>query len=514
MGNASQIHAALLVRNTALNIMGRVIPFLIGLATIPYIVRGLGTERFGVLAIAWVLLGYFSLFDLGLGRATTKFVADCLGRGKEQELPELIWTSLGFQVLLGLAGGVCAGAITPLLVGRILKIPMTLVGETTTAFFVLAASLPFVLASSGLRGVLEAGQRFDIVNYIQIPASTSVFLLPALALPFGFRLPGIVLLLVLSRLVTMLAYLWCCFKAFPALTRKPGFSFQSRLLRPLAVYGGWLTITNIVGPVLVYLDRFLIGSLLSMAALTYYSVPSEVVTRLLIVPSSLVATLFPAFSTIDASGDKSKLEEFFARSIKPLLLVLGPLLLLIAVFSRELLDLWLGADFAERATGVLQILALGVLINSMAFVPFSLLQATGRPDLTAKLHLLELPLYAGLAWILIGQMGIVGAALAWTARVSVDAVLLFGAAWRLRLVSLQALINNGLVKSIFGVAGLATLLGLSYMAGVSVVVRAVLTAILFPLFALGTWRFLLDHRDKSLLTSAAGKVVATFRRTG
>ena len=512
MTEGMKIRGSLLARNTLLNLAGQVIPLLIGLATIPYIVRGLGTERFGVLAIASVVLGYFSLFDLGLGRATTKFVADCLGRGKQQELPELIWTSVGFQVLLGLAGGVCAGAITPLLVGRILKIPMTLVGETTTALLILAASLPVVLACNGLRGVLEAGQRFDMVNYIKIPASTSVFLLPALALPFGLRLPGIVLLLVLSRLGAMLAYLWACFKAFPALRPRSAFRFQSRLLRPLAVYGGWLTVTNIVSPVLVYLDRFLIGSLLSMAALTYYTVPSEVVTRLLIVPSSLVATLFPAFSSIDASGDKSKLEEFFARSIKPLLLILGPLLLLIVVFSRELLDLWLGAEFAERATGVLQILAVGVLINSMAFVPFSLLQATGRPDLTAKFHLLELPLYAGLAWILIGQMGIVGAALAWTARVSVDAALLFGAAWRLRLVSLQALINNGLVKSIFGVAGLATLLGLSCMAGVSVVGRGVLTVILFPLFALGTWRFLLDQWDKRIVTSFAGRWLGSAER--
>jgi len=509
MAETPQIHGTLLARNTVLNLIGQVIPLLIGLATIPYIVRGLGTECFGILAIAWVLLGYFSLFDLGLGRATTKFVADCLGRGTEQELPELIWTSLGFQVLLGLAGGMCAGAITPLLVGRILKIPMTLVGETTTAFFLLAASLPFVLASNGLRGVLEAGQRFDMVNYVKIPASTSVFLLPALALPFGLRLPGIVLLLVLSRLGAMLAYLWACFKAFPALRPRSAFRFQSRLLRPLAVYGGWLTVTNIVSPVLVYLDRFLIGSLLSMAALTYYTVPSEVVTRLLIVPGSLVATLFPAFSSIDASGDKRRLEELFARSVKPLLLILGPVLLLVAVFAHAALRLWLGAEFAERAAVVLQILALGVLINSMAFVPFSLLQATGRPDLTAKFHLLELPLYAGLAWILIGQMGIVGAALAWTARVSVDAVLLFGAAWRLRLVSLQALINNGLVKSIFGVAGLATLLGLSCMAGVSVVARVVLASLLLPLFALGAWSFLLDNGDRRILRSLAGRWVTT-----
>ena len=345
---------------------------------------------------------------------------------------------------------------------------------------------------------------------LRFPPARRSFL-PAVALAFNFRLPGIVLLLVLSRLAATFAYLRACFKSFPALRPRSAFRLEFRLLGPLAMYGGWLTVTNIVSPVLVYLDRFLIGSLLSMAALTYYTVPCEVVTRLMVVPSSLVATLFPAFSTIDASGDKRKLEEFFARSIKPLLLVLGPLLLLISVFSRDILDLWLGGDFAERSTGVFQVLALGVLINSMAHVPFSLVQATGRPDLTAKFHLLELPLYAGLAWILVGQMGIIGAALAWTARVSVDAVLLFGAAWRLRLVSLQTLVANGLVRSVLGVVGLATVFSLMSMAGITLPGRVVLAALLLMLFALTAWIFLLDISERRALISFADKWLAGLR---
>ena len=87
MGSSPQISGGSLARNTGLNIIGQVVPLLVGLGAIPYVVRGLGTERFGILSIAWVLLGYFSLFDLGLGRATTKFVAECLGRGELHHLP-------------------------------------------------------------------------------------------------------------------------------------------------------------------------------------------------------------------------------------------------------------------------------------------------------------------------------------------------------------------------------------------------------------------------------------------
>ena len=65
-----------------LNLLGQVLPAAAALVTIPFLVRGLGTERFGILSIAWVVLGSSGIFDLGLGRATTKFVAGSLGRGE------------------------------------------------------------------------------------------------------------------------------------------------------------------------------------------------------------------------------------------------------------------------------------------------------------------------------------------------------------------------------------------------------------------------------------------------
>lgn len=105
-----EIHGGLLARNTVLNLMGYVVPLLVGLAAIPYVVRGLGSEGFGILSIVWVLLGYFSLFDLGLGRATTKFIAECLSRGEMARLPGLVWTSLAYQLVFGVAGRTCTKA--------------------------------------------------------------------------------------------------------------------------------------------------------------------------------------------------------------------------------------------------------------------------------------------------------------------------------------------------------------------------------------------------------------------
>ncbi len=501
MANTIEINGRLLTRNWALNLVGQVLPLPVALITIPYVIHGFGTERFGLLSIAWVLLGYIGFFDLGLGRATTKFVAECLGRDETHELPRLVWTSVGSQVMFALVGAFLAAAATPVLVDRFLKISPALTGEAKASFIILAAALPIVIAGNGFRGTLEAAQRFDLVNYVKVPANVSILLLPALAIPLGLRLPGVVLLLGLARLASGLAYLICCFRLFPALLTD--FSFDSKLLRSLFSYGGWVTVSNVVGPFLTYMDRFFVGSLLSVTAVGYYTAPYEAISRVWVFPGSLVATLFPAFSTLDAGGSKQRVRDLCVRSLKSLLLVLGPSLLLVVTFAHEALRLWLGADFAAKSTSVLQILAIGVLISCLATVPFTVIQGLGRPDLTAKLHLLELPFYAASLWFLLKHMGLAGAALAWTLRLLLDAVLLFGVALWLKFMSLRSA-AIGLGKTALVVLAFGVTLSLPWLARGSLLVQSLLATLLVPVFAVVAWSYVLDSKDRSLVAFAAG----------
>src|SRR5690606_31513931 len=76
---ATEVRGRLLARNALLNLVGLGAPILVAVAAIPAVVRGLGEERFGILAIAWMVIAY--LGELGVGRATTKFVAEALGAG-------------------------------------------------------------------------------------------------------------------------------------------------------------------------------------------------------------------------------------------------------------------------------------------------------------------------------------------------------------------------------------------------------------------------------------------------
>src|SRR5579872_6306512 len=125
-----QITGRLITKNWIVNLFGQGLPLLVGLLAVPWLLRYLGVERFGILSIAWALLGYMGQFDLGLGRATTKYVAECLGRGDARNLPGLFWTSLLSQVAFGVIAAFLLSMATPVLVDRMLKISPVYLRET------------------------------------------------------------------------------------------------------------------------------------------------------------------------------------------------------------------------------------------------------------------------------------------------------------------------------------------------------------------------------------------------
>ena len=492
------ISSGLIARNTLLNLIGLALPLLVGVVTIPLVVRGLGTERYGLLSLAWVVLGYFTIFDLGLGRATTKYVSEALSKGEADQVPQIVWTAATFQAILGLLGGLVLFGITDVLIENVLNIPPELMGEARDTLYLLALSVPLVLLSISFGGVLEAAQRFDLMNLVRMPSSILTFILPLVGLYMGLGLPGIVALILLARLGTLAVFIFFDLRIVPEMKK---YSISFARFYHLFSYGGWVMITSIVGPILVYLDRFLIGSLITIAAVTYYTAPYEAVTRISIISSSLSATLFPAFSAMEGVRDRQKLGLFFARSIKYVFLICGTIVALVIVFAKEILQIWLGTDFVIESTLSMQVLALGVLINSLAHTPFSLLQGVGRPDLPAKFHLIELPIYVGIAWVLVSEYGILGAAGAYTIRVMLDTVLLFMATSKVYPLPCNLLEESGMRLSVAGIVIFAiSMYGLKQVAyALPIAAQFLLFIGLVALFVWAVWNFVLDNMDRGAI---------------
>jgi O-antigen/teichoic acid export membrane protein len=498
----------LLAKNGVLNLLGQVLPMLVGIVTIPRIVRGLGADGYGILSIAFMVLGYFSIFDLGLSRATVKFVAEHLSPEQIHKVPGLVWTSLGLLVALGCAGGGLAAAFVPLAVTHYLKMPPSFVVEARTSLFILCASMPVMLSNDGLRGVLEAMQRFDLVNCVKIPGSVCFYLFAALAAGYGMRVSGVVLLLVLVRFSTSVAYLLLCFRVLPNL--RNSFGFYREAIAPLATFGGWIMVSNVAAPIFGSIERFIIAAVVSVGALTYYSVPFDLVTKVLIFPASIAPALFPYFSF--HGSRRGEVSAVTSKSVKYLLLLMTPVTAIFCVFAKDILRLWMGPQFAAQSSVVMQLVAVSCFMSAFAYIPYVSVQALGRPDLKAKLDMVLLPAFAVLAWWLARRMGVNGAALAKLLITGIDGAALFFIAWKLKAFSPRECFSGPLLRA-QGVSGMlligVAILGLFQF---NLLLTGGFLVAFLALYAMAFWVVAVESNERKTILGLYRRLPFTLQR--
>jgi O-antigen/teichoic acid export membrane protein len=408
-----------IIKNAGWNIVGTVLPLLAAVLAIPFLVEQLGLERFGLLSLVWIVIGYFSFFDLGLGRAVTKVVAELLGKRSNADLDAACSTAIALCSLLGVFGAlILVGAAA--LAGTFLEnYSAAIRGEMIDSVGWVAVAVPLVVLTSGLRGILEGHQQFRLLNLIRAPAGVLLFAAPSLSAWHTSSLAWAAASLVIARFFVFLAH----FVPTRAMVKLSLKDVNLKWAKNMLQFGGWIAVSNVVGPVIVYADRIVIGSLVSAVALAFYSAPFEVVSRLLLLPTALTAALFPALASTVAmsSADAKKLRQ---KATLLILATVTPLVFFGALSARLFLELWLGAAFADNATRVMQILLLGFLFNSLAQVPFSALHSYGVAKQPALVHLAELPVYLALLFVSVRHWGLEGAAWAWTARALLDLMIM------------------------------------------------------------------------------------------
>ena len=461
-----------------------------GLIAIPILVRELGVDRYGVLTLSYLVVGYLGLFDLGLGLAATQQISDALGAGDRDRIPAIFWTSMILMFVLGVCAAVIITGASRWLVYDVLNIPAPMRAESMGVFLVLAVSLPFVLSGSCSGGALAAFQRFDLTTAVGAATGAYSFTAPLAVLIFTHNLVWIVAILVAGRLVAWAVSLILCLHIVPGLAANVRPS--RTVIRPLMSFGGWITVSGITGPLMVYLDRFVIGSMLSIAAVSYYTVPYQIVNKLSILPRAMAGVLFPVFSAT-ARTDSPRAAILFERVSRYALLALFPGVLVLFLFSREILTLFFGANFAGHGSAVMRCLLIGVLMNGLAQIPYGLVQGANRPDLTAKFHVAEAPIYFLVLFLLLPRFGVAGAALAWTTRVTLDAAALFTAA-AILLPATKVVIAR--IARLAAIASAVVACG-AMLTGLDG--RVIYTAVALAIYAVVGWYRLLDTAERVII---------------
>ena len=493
----TDISGRVLARNSVLNFIGQSIPLVIGFSAMPFIIRGLGTERFGLLSLIWIVLGYFTIFDLGLGRATTKYVAEALGKGNTKEAAQMLWSTVTIQAIVGIVGALLVVLITPSLVQNILKITPALHIEAKHSFYTLAMSVPVILISTSFSGVLAAAQRFDLINAVKIPSSIATYIVPLIGGQLGWQLPFIIGLLIMVKALALVTFAVLSMLHIPDM-KKPRL-VQRHVLPKLLIFGGWITVSAVLAPSIRYLDRFIIGSIISIASVAYYTTPFDILQRLWIIPTSIVLTLFPAFSTLSGIGYHQRTRELFFSSMKYLMAVSTPIIIVLIFFARQILSTWLGADFMQNSLVPFQILAIGALIGIVAPLTGAILEGYGRPDIVAKVYLINAPLNLLLVWYLTKTLGLAGAAITAAVRTCIETIVLILLTLHVVKVPFRVYVANIyrttiIMLGLFGSIFLAT-----QTCGFNMYLQCIIVAFLLIFYVRVIWKHGFNDTDRKSL---------------
>lgn len=412
-------------RNTFYNLAGTLLPVVVGLLTVPAYLHLIGEERFGVLSIVWLLLGYFGFFDLGLSRATANFIAK-MQDAEAYERQDVFWTAMGLNALFGLAGGIVMYEVAEPLIVHVFKMPDALRSEVLMVLPWMALAIPLATVSGVLVGTLEGSERFATVNAILVSGSVLIQVVPLLVAFFhGAGLEWLIPATIFARAATV-PLLFVAVAGILPLGKN--IRFERNLVKPLLGYGGWVATSFLIIPILETIDKFIIGSVLGARAVTYYTVPFNLVDRLRIIPRALMRSLFPVFSR----SDRDEADSLAVRSMGTLAALLTPLTVIGIFMMGPFLTLWVGKDLSLHAAPLGEILLVGIWMNSLAHIPFALMEGRGRPDLLTKLQLFTLPFFLGMLWTGAIWYGLDGVAMAWSLRVWMDSNILLGIAKLLR----------------------------------------------------------------------------------
>lgn len=326
---------------------------LVGLFLSPYILHRLGDAAFGLWVLVFSITGYYGLFDLGIRSSIVRYVAKYSANDEHDELNRLVNTALFSYTGIGVIALLSTFALSSY-IDSIFRIPADF---RSTAHLLLlmvgaAVSLGFPLGVFG--GILEGLQRFYVLYLTNVCSTLLRALLIVIALRHGLGLLTVALITVTLPLVGNLVNGAIVLGILP-LHFHPKYLNRSSLLR-IASYSGPTFMIIIASRLRFRTDAMVIGTFVSSAAITYFTIGSRLIDYMGDVVNSLAQIFIPMSSQSDAVGDSEQLKKIFVAGNRACALIVFPITASFIILGRSIIEVWVGVRYVATSYPVLLIL--------------------------------------------------------------------------------------------------------------------------------------------------------------
>jgi O-antigen/teichoic acid export membrane protein len=438
---SSNFKGRTLANSTAV-ILGWLIPTAIFMVLTPYLIKSLGKEAYGILALTNVLTGYVSFMNLGFGEAVTKHTAQYAAIDDWNNLTRTVSAGLIIFTAIGLLGGILILTLSDWLANSVFNIPPEL--SEATLFVFRLAGLGFFLNmfTALLEGLAMGMNHFEIPNTIRIIRVSLSSLLMVLAMIAGRGLPGVMAGNILGQAVATAASSFVTFRLVP----RPRLRGAVSHIPELFAFGKFVILSRGINTVTNQIGSTALGIFSTMTALTYFEIPTRIVQFGMEVFQRLFEQLFPLSAGLDSQGKRELLTRIFVSIIWWQIVLVLPVFLLVLFFGRFALQFWIGQDFVNNSYSILIVTAVYQIVSVLTAVPFQYALGLGRPDYPTWFSLARLVLVGAVIYPLVRLLGALGVALALLIGEGQGMFFVFFIARRLLGLNLWAILRRDMFK--------------------------------------------------------------------
>lgn len=380
-----------LVRNTLWNLIGRVSQIFVGLFLTPYLLINLGQERFGLWALANLLIGYLSLADLGISSSLVRHIAHVQPDENPTEFSRIVSSSFYFYFGLFLLVAPLSFWAAPVLIWLLQSlgeetIPSSLLDEASFVVTFVIATLFLSLSFAVFSSIPTGLQRMERANQLTMASSVGGLIAAVVAIEGGWGVSGLVVGTMIVKALLALATYFVSLRLFGRLQVMPRH-FQWRVWRELFSFGWKIQVSRLCELLTYGFDRLFLSFAGGVAALGRYQPAIQVATQTRMLPQFLVMAALPYASDLSAKQDRRALIELYLRGTLYVAYCSFALMGFVAASAPVLTRLWLGPGYDDVALWI-RIFSVAYLVTAPLSLGGLISQAIGRPGLQARSALL------------------------------------------------------------------------------------------------------------------------------
>jgi O-antigen/teichoic acid export membrane protein len=369
------------LKNSAFTTLGWLVPILVNFITVPIIVHNLGYDAYGVWVLVMAVMGYFALLDLGVAKGGIKFLAEANARGDISTANQVVSIGLVFYCAIGLVGGVGIALSVDTFLLDFIKTPEALKPTARIVFYLAAFGFFVTMLQTYLLSLPQALHRFDISNTVDSVNQIVISVITVLVVVVGFGLISVIVVRVIGNILCCISLVHRLKKCMPSLN----FStyFRWKLAKSVFSYSLISFIGRVGTTTATQLQTIIVGSLLGTTAVAVFSIPFTLISRVMGISSRLSMLIFPVSSELSGDLNMERLHEVYLTMTRNLFFLSVVQVVVFVLFSWEILRVWMGAEFADKASIILVMVAIGYFFDTLTNLPSQVCDGLGHPRITS-----------------------------------------------------------------------------------------------------------------------------------